>query len=283
MYEPTVFAVMDEPELVQFVLGRLSEEERERIERKMFADDEFFERLCAVENELVRDYLHRKLPPSIAADFERRLTVSPNLRRRTEDARGLMVAMGAAPRTAVSVAGEPPPWWGKLFVFSQPVYGAAWVCVAVTAVVVAIWFGVDNRHLRVEVAGDRVAGDRVPGGGSRNGVSFLLTAGATMRGGGTAATPLRIPPGAGSIHFDLELRTKTIYREFRAELRDVDQETALWSGSARRSRTPAGTEMAALDIPGPVFARADYVLSVKGLAASGEWEDLPSYAFGVVR
>lgn len=54
-----------------YLLGRLTEEERESLEEEMFAGEEAFDALLAVEDELIEAHVDGTLPASDRADFER--------------------------------------------------------------------------------------------------------------------------------------------------------------------------------------------------------------------
>ena len=50
--------------LIKYLLGDLPEEERIQIEEKYFLDDDFFQQLLLVEDELVDSYVKNELTPS---------------------------------------------------------------------------------------------------------------------------------------------------------------------------------------------------------------------------
>ena len=52
---------LNEPQVVRFLLDELSEEERTPIEEQLVLDPAYYEAVCAIEDELLRDYLHGKL------------------------------------------------------------------------------------------------------------------------------------------------------------------------------------------------------------------------------
>src|SRR5262245_21087393 len=68
--------------LVRYLLGELPEEQRLEVEGKFLGDDQQFERLLALENELFYDYALGKLSPGEREQFEKRfLDSGPNRRR----------------------------------------------------------------------------------------------------------------------------------------------------------------------------------------------------------
>lgn len=67
-------------EIRQFLLGRLQEEQAEKLENRIFADSDFAEEVEIVESELIIDYHENKLNPEERTLFERKyLTSAANL------------------------------------------------------------------------------------------------------------------------------------------------------------------------------------------------------------
>ena len=57
--------------LIQYLLGNLPEEQRLQIEGEFLSDDQRYERLLALENELFYDYAQNRLPPGEREQFEK--------------------------------------------------------------------------------------------------------------------------------------------------------------------------------------------------------------------
>lgn len=78
-----------EGRLVGYLLGRLTEEEQERVENFYFGDAENLELLAAVEDELIDSYVRGELGPLERERFEDFFLRSPERRERVENARAL--------------------------------------------------------------------------------------------------------------------------------------------------------------------------------------------------
>lgn len=115
--------------LRRFLLGDISDSEREIIERQCLAEHSLiFEQLAALEDELRFDYLQGRLSPADFARFERRYVGTPEGRARLAFAQALLLAADGAPATpAPKVSNN----WGQLILMA--VLGAAVVALAVTA------------------------------------------------------------------------------------------------------------------------------------------------------
>jgi hypothetical protein len=77
---------------VRYLLGDVSEQEREPIEERFFADDQYYQDLLVVEDELIYDYLRGALDARQRARFEAQTAASPRRRQKVEIIRGLMQA-----------------------------------------------------------------------------------------------------------------------------------------------------------------------------------------------
>jgi len=75
--------------LRRFLLGELSEEEADRIEERVLADDELFELACAAEERILDDCAHGKLRRAECDRLAARLARSKGGRERVELARAL--------------------------------------------------------------------------------------------------------------------------------------------------------------------------------------------------
>ena len=65
---------MDQAKLREYLLGKLSESEREQVASLAFEDDEFEDRLCEAEYDLLDDWARGALPPETRKTVERRFT-----------------------------------------------------------------------------------------------------------------------------------------------------------------------------------------------------------------
>jgi hypothetical protein len=70
--------------MLSYLFGELPEVEQSRLEERFFTDDEYYEQLLALEDELRYDYAAGGLTPDQRTKFERRFLDSPYAHRRTE-------------------------------------------------------------------------------------------------------------------------------------------------------------------------------------------------------
>lgn len=91
---------LDDRELITaYLLGELAEPEQERFETRYFADDALFNRLLAIEDELIDRYSSGNLTEFECQRLERHFTRVPGRRKRLPLAEAL-------PRRVSALAGE---------------------------------------------------------------------------------------------------------------------------------------------------------------------------------
>jgi len=76
--------------MVKYFLGDLPPDQEQRLEESFFASDQLFDRLQAVKEKLIDDYLHGALCAEEQTLFEQNFLNSPPQREQVEFARALM-------------------------------------------------------------------------------------------------------------------------------------------------------------------------------------------------
>lgn len=72
-----------------YILGTLNDEERSAIEERFMTDDDYFQTLAIVEEDLIQDYVDENLDPADRANFEKLFLHSAENRRKVRFARAL--------------------------------------------------------------------------------------------------------------------------------------------------------------------------------------------------
>src|SRR5713101_7626342 len=81
--------VDDDDAISRYLLGLLSDEERSAVQERLFQDEDYFDRIRAIEYELLDAYSRGKMPASERALLESSLLASAEGRRALDFARGL--------------------------------------------------------------------------------------------------------------------------------------------------------------------------------------------------
>jgi hypothetical protein len=101
---PVMTREKEEAAGIRYLLGLLSEEEHARVERALLEDDEAFEAMSALEDELFHEYAQGGLDAAERRRFEGRYLASDEGRRRLADARALLAKVNPhAPRRAAGL------------------------------------------------------------------------------------------------------------------------------------------------------------------------------------
>jgi hypothetical protein len=107
---------LDNSVLKEYLLGELAEPEQAMIEELYFTDDDFFERLSAVENDLIDRYVQNTLTESERREFEKKYLTSPGRRKRVKDSKKVIDLII---NYSIAAPLNPPKlsWWRSLLAF----------------------------------------------------------------------------------------------------------------------------------------------------------------------
>jgi hypothetical protein len=288
--------------LGRYVLNALPDEEAEQVESLYFEDDGIFDRLLAVESDLIDAYVRGELDPARQKAFSRRLPGSERLRQRVEFARTLLKVS------------ERPPLVRRRRVFA--VLGIAASLLLVAGALLTLQLGQVQRgrraleneasslrrrisELETRVAGERSRADdlarkleasreeptpsterpaKAPAVALRS-ATFLLTAGLVR--GGSASNRVAIASDVELVRFELPLG-RGGYDAYRAVLSDPDGRT-LWSRNTLKGRSGKNGAKVTVSLPPKLLPPGDFVFTLEGKTEAGTWEDAADYSFRVVR
>lgn len=92
--------------MMRYLMGELSEEERDLVEEKFFTDESFYQNLLLAEDDLLYDYQRGALSKDQHRKVEARVAASPGLRRKLKSIESLMTLDSAALQVETSTDGE---------------------------------------------------------------------------------------------------------------------------------------------------------------------------------
>jgi hypothetical protein len=261
-----------------FLLGRMSEEEQERVEARVFGSDAAQEELLAFEEDLIDEYVGGGLSGPDRARFESYFLSSGRRERKVAVARAF----------AAGVAAEREPSkraWLTSRCVQLPLAAAAGL-----AIVVAGWLAlgrerplvtpedVQPQATRERVAvPDAVAPPSAPA--STRVFSMQLVPGASRDVSG--GTRVVVPPDTDALRVELRFQADG-YRTFSADLRTVAGR-GVWSEHNLTAKTFEGRKSIEVHWPGALLTADDYLLTLTGLTASGRREEVADYYFRVAR
>jgi hypothetical protein len=299
---------------LRYLLGEASEDERRRIEERVFADRRYFEELSALEDALINDYVCRRLSADDRARFEQHLAGSRDWQHRVTFTEALVAAAGTeraqtSPAEPSSRPVKAPPW--------RAIYAAAAVG---TCLVLALgWllsqlYGLrrelgaerDGRARLEKLISDQQRDEQLRAEQRRQEVaqtqrqlselqaqlkegaipraspprvlaSFFLVTGLRRNG----EVPALIVPADADVRLQLDLDAIEPRSAYRARLEN-SAGLQVWSAvvSARSSQQP-DSRYAEISMPGRLLANDQYALILSGRGASGAITDLADYHFSV--
>src|SRR5579872_2802238 len=232
----------NEQRMIEYLLGDLPPDQAVLLEERYFQDEEFFELLQALENELICDFVNGEMAPDLRDRFGARYRRSPDLAKkiqlveviRTEAAkqRALRGRRGVAvPSTDTTSEARRPKFSIREFLHLR----VSLLRYATAAAVVALGFGVlmwnQNARLKGDLASLRQENEELAKSVSGRSpaqqpkepqliASFILTPGVVRSNGGTSE-PLVVPEGIGEVQFKLPLPSGVRYSDYRIQLRKL--------------------------------------------------------------
>lgn len=273
--------------LVRYLLGELPSVEADTLDERSVVDPDFFDRLEAVENDLVDGYVRQELPADLRDRFTRGYLATGT---RTDKVRFASALATRQKRTATVVSLKP-----------RAANAVPWLLpIAATIAVVGLglWFLPQDQELpnsppatqqatrdpQPATAPDSTAPAAPPVDApppTTQEMLFAFTLSAPRRGADDLAT-IRIPAAATSITLRTELEIDDFPR-YRAVLKDPATDRILWRSSELTAEGQAPTRVVPIMIPARHFGARRYFLELEGIGAAGAAEPITTYAFRVIR
>jgi hypothetical protein len=267
--------------LRQFLLGQVDDDERQRIERLFITDSLTRERVLAVEEDLLEDYLEGSLTALERDSFlsvygatpiqQRKLRIAETIKQwaRTE-------TNGDQPRVSTSI-------WSRLRsrLSLKPVVV---IPIAVTAsiaiIFVAVWLNSSmqrNRHrLAIE---QEVARLNTPPNSRQIAAQVSRTlSSVSVRGGGESE--LTKSPDLQVVELRLLLFQGEEYSKYRAVLHRVGEEQAIVTTPDLQAENEGG-KVVRVKLPAGILTRGTYQIELNGIAADGAVNPVAEYVFTV--
>jgi hypothetical protein len=269
--------------LVRYILGELSPVEADPLDERSVVDPDFFERLDAVENDLVDAYVRRELPPALQDRFRQRYVTSE---ARAEKLRFASALAQRHQRTATVIPMKPRasaavPWLLPL-------------AATIAVVGLGLWFLPEDGDLPngTQQAQQQSAPSPEPTQpASPSAVDapaptpkeslFAFTLAAPRRGVDDLQA-ISIPASATSVTVRAELEIDDFPR-YRAILKNPGTGRVLWRSSVLTAEGQRTSRVVPVMIPARHFDTQRYFLELEGLSAGGTAEPITTYAFRVVR
>ncbi len=279
----------DDELLRSYLLGELHEEEADRLERRLLAEDELFELSEAVEADLLAACARGELPPAERERVLRRLASSPQGRERLALARSLNTLAGSAPAATKTAPVVPFP--RRAPAPPRPMLRWAALAAGLLAAAGLSWYAMEQSHATRTEPATRVAQERrsapatVPQGAPTpvpEPVKAVFQLALTSLRGSEVREKLRVHPGAGVVELQIAVEGMEDLKSFHLSVRNRSGAT-LWDESALEPKTLDGVRALVVDLPVDRLPAGTYEIQAQGLVPGGEPEDLSPLEIEVVR
>jgi hypothetical protein len=315
-----VAAQLDDRLIVRYLLGEASEQEEQELEERYFADDDYFEHLNAVEEELIDAYVSGELSAGDRKRFEQHFLASSKRRQRVAFAQALLssAARRHEAKAPAVRGGERRPWWRVWPSLGQiPVMQELLAAGLVLLLIGGSWSVVQSRRLRDQL--DQMRAEqtvlRSEGHGLRQQIEQQRTLQEQLNAAfererdarsrleqagvpqsrvmasfilmpGTLRSPedtrpLLIRPGTDVVQLQLDLEAEGGI-QYRVAVRTAEDQE-VWSQDGLQSRqTPAGRAVV-MSLPAVLLPPGDYIVMLRTVTVGGNVEDAGQYSFKTIR
>lgn len=304
---------LNQPTMIQYLLGELPPAAQERLEEQFFTDQKSLEKLKRVEDQLVDDYVSGVLSPRQREQFESHYLNSDRRRAKLQFARTLkQTLIDDAPSVVEPV--RLSLWQSLLQAWHTPALRYSFAGLTVAAAIVGSWLYREARYLqqqREQLAVERAAlaiptvppvptptASTVPTAKpavispppqpSRRVnkataiLTFLLTPNRFRNDDMTAgAASLIVTPQTKFIHLKLLLKSQSSYPAYRIALETADGKLLKTQGNLKPVQT--GQERyIVLPLTAQSLSANDYLLTLAGKNATA-YEEVADYQFRIVK
>jgi hypothetical protein len=302
----------------RYLLGELSEPERVALESRYFADQRAFDRLERFEQELIDKYARGRLPGETRARFEAAYLSNPNRRERLRFGEALAARIDQSEPSPVTHVNS--GYWRQRFLLGLETRMFAFSLALVVLLLAAgsVWLFVQSSRLRSELARrDSAAADQAqrqaelqrqlaeeqkhnqelaaqlerlsnaavpqpspsPGGTVPAFVTLFLAANGVRGAEPTAPATLIIPKGTQEVRVKLTLRDHD-YRDYQIVLQAIAGPEIFNRRNLKPTINRSGA-IFSLSLPASKLPTGDYMLTLRGAAPGGEFEDVSNSLFHV--
>jgi hypothetical protein len=282
----------DDELLRSYLLGGLPEQEADRLEQRLLAEDELFELSEAIEADLLAACARGELAPAERERVQQRLASSPRGRERLALARDLNILAGSSERAAAPVV----PFPRRAATPARPAFRWAALAAALLAAAGLSWYAMERPHggeAPPWVAQERPApasprapeAPRVQEGAPApkpEPVKAVFQLALMSLRGAESTQKLRVRTGTDVVELQIGVEGMEDLKSFHLTLRNRKAET-VWEKGGLEPVKLDGVRALVVDLPADRLPAGTYEIQARGLTHAGEPEDLSPLDIEVVR
>ena len=293
--------VKDDESIRAYLLGaELPADTQDGIEQRLIADDDYFERVRSIEDEIIDSYLGGELTSDEVGLFRHHFLRSSRHQERLRLYESWTRAGARQQNSQRRLPGSPPEitsWW-KLMVAAMSKHRSLALVSGLAVFLVVSGFWVTRRIVALQVFNQRLSSQLAEERGARTRLeqqvgglshehgemiaSFVLTPPGTRGGGrGKSSSTIAIKPGAQVLRLELLV-------PYEAEgFYSVVIETVDGKESFRQddlaARAAGSAEIVDVLLPADLLPENDYVVTLRQIQVSGELQKVGSFSFRLLR
>jgi hypothetical protein len=254
---------VNEREMRGYLLGQASEQESARLEERLLDDDELYQVLESIEDDLFDEHARGRLEPADRARFEARYGADGERQRFAR-------ALSKRATGASIVEFRPKPAWRR------------WTPLA-TAAAVVIGIGSVLMQRQIAPAPPAEVSSPAPAPAPRE-VAFAVALGSSRAS--AEQTVLSLARDVATIQLRVRLNAADRFDTYEATLRSAKADALAWSAEGLKATIDNGDLVVAAHVPSASVPDGAYELGLRGVragATAGAGDDLGFVSLKVVR
>src|SRR2546421_3377191 len=235
----------------KYLLGQLAGADLAEIEQRVLTDEEFYEEVQIMEDELVDEYVNADLSAAERRLFEKNFLADPESRNKLRLGRALDRHLSDQPLE------RHQPGLFPFLPFRNPIVSYSLAAAVLVIVGVVSWVAFRTWRNSIPRESGQV-------------LAIELTPGITRDGG--EIKKIAVPPGNDSVRFDLRILKADEYQRYRAVLYTAEGSEKFRSDDLRTTPMNSGVGVP-FKVAAVLLTRGDYFIKLSGLNSHDEYED----------
>jgi hypothetical protein len=275
-----------------YLLGQLSEQEREKFEAEYFTDNRVLIELLEIEDQLINSYLQGQLSPPERHHFEQFYLANPGKRQKMEFTNFLN-----QPETRKFILGKSKgaaqndsSWLGSILYFmtNRPFAGPLAAVILIALAVAVLWPAQQYLSTQAPTGAAKMSSQspsiqptgNLTGSAEQQTVHLLLAPGSQRSGG---AQPDIAYKEVGTKIIELKLKlVGYVYRKYQGRLQKRDEGIKeVESNNSLQPESSDNQNVVIWKLEAAKLPAGDYQVELKGVKSNGDVGDTNSYDFNV--
>lgn len=295
--------------MIQYLLGELSEAERDQLEDRLFSEETYVSQLQMIEEQLIDDYVYGVLPARQRTQFETQYLISARRQQKLRLAQELKQALETVPNQQATSASE-GFWTNAKALWQSSAWRFGMATAVLTLLIIGGWWAIRSRSApttnsvpsttvavqtsqTAQAAGGILAQPTpavtptqskppvaVPTRAAQAVTVLSVLSPGLLRDSndGADANLVRLSPGTTGITLQLRIQPNPSYVAYRVTIETIEGKRLL---TRDHLRPRAAQSFLRVRLPAHALPVNDYVLFLSGKTSQGEDVEIDDYVFRV--